>query len=142
VAKNLVLIESDPLIPLERVQRVLDEHGSSTAVLLLSGVQYLTGQFLDIESITKYAHDKGVLVIWDLAHAVGNVVLKLHEWNVDIAVWCSYKYLNAGPGTIGGAFVHEKHAKIDAAANINGYRPRLAGWWGQSAKKRFNMEQG
>lgn len=136
----MILIESDPIIDQSRIFEALDKHGSSTAMLLLSGVQYVTGQLLDIPSITEYAHRKGVLVCWDLAHAVGNVELKLHEWDVDLAVWCTYKYLGCGPGTIGGTFVHEKHGKVDAAAGADGYRPRLAGWWGLHPVERFKME--
>lgn len=104
------------------------------SVLFLSGVQYYTGQAFDIKAITKYAQSKGIVVGWDFAHGVGNIVLDLHEWGVDFAAWCSYKYLCSGPGGIGGIFVHEKHASPD--------RHRLAGWWGHDRVSRFNMENG
>jgi kynureninase len=85
---------------------VISEHADSTALLLLPGVQFYTGQAFNIAKITEFAHSKGIVVGWDLAHAVGNIELWLHDWNVDFAAWCSYKYLNAGPGGIGGIFVH------------------------------------
>ena len=88
-------------------------HGDSLALVLFSGVQYYTGQLFDIKQITKAGHDVGAYVGWDLAHAVGNVELNLHEWNVDFAAWCTYKYLNSGPGNIGGLFLNEKHAQND-----------------------------
>jgi kynureninase len=110
----------------------LEQHGDQIALVLFSGVQFYTGQFFDIAAITSAAHQIGCIVGWDLAHAVGNVELKLHEWNVDFAAWCSYKYLNSGPGGIGGAFVHEKHAKTS--------RPRFAGWWGSTDEGKFDME--
>ena len=88
---------------------------------MLGGVNYYTGQIFDIQKITRHAQSKGINVGFDLAHAVGNISLKLHEWNVDFAVWCSYKYLNSGPGSVGGAFVHERHH--------NSQVPRFSGWW-------------
>ena len=102
------------------------------ALVLLPGVQYYTGQFLDIAKITKVAHECGVVIGFDLAHAAGNVPLKLHDWDVDFAVWCSYKYLNSGPGSVGGCFVHRRHAS-------NTDLGRLAGWWGQDEATRFQM---
>ena len=100
--------------------------------MLLPGVQYYTGQVLPMAEITAAAHEVGARVGFDLAHAVGNVPLSLHDWNVDFAVWCSYKYLNAGPGAIGGAFVHERHVGDRSL-------PKLLGWWGQRKDIRFEM---
>ena len=113
---------------------LLDERGAEIAVVLLPGVQYFTGQLLDIEAITSAAHRKGCVVGWDLAHAAGNVPLKLHDWGVDFAAWCSYKYLNAGPGGIAGCFVHERHGK-------NTKLLRLGGWWGNDPATRFRMNE-
>eukprot|EP00053_Salpingoeca_punica_P015807 m.146342 g.146342 ORF g.146342 m.146342 type:complete len:477 (+) comp16806_c0_seq2:44-1474(+) len=112
--------------------RIIEEQGDSIAVVLLSGVQYYNGQFFDIPRITKLAHEKGCTVGFDLAHAAGNIALQLHDWDVDFACWCTYKYLNAGPGGIAGAFVHEKHGALEG-------RPRFAGWWGVDREKRFTM---
>lgn len=125
----------------ERILQVIDKHASTTALLLLPGIQYYTGQFFDIEAITKYAQDRGLIVGWDLAHAAGNVPLQLHDWNVDFAAWCTYKYMNAGPGAIGGVFVHEKHGKVDFAQGEKPvFRHRLAGWYGGDQTGRFNMD--
>ncbi len=133
------LIELQPragedTLRLEDILTVLEREGDSIATLLLPGVQYLTGQVFDMQRITHAAQQQGCVVGFDLAHAIGNVPLQLHDWNVDFAVWCSYKYLNSGPGAIGGAFVHERHA----------YQPglsRLAGWWGHDQATRFAMPQ-
>jgi len=114
---------------------VIRQHASGLALILFGGVQYYTGQYFDIEEITKAGHQAGSLVGFDLAHAVGNVPLSLHKDEVDFAVWCSYKYLNSGPGGIAGVFVHEKHGK-----NLN--TPRFAGWWGNDEKERFEMKKG
>ena len=120
-------------VPLEQVGAVLEAEGSSIALALLPGVSYLTGEALDIPRLTAAAHAAGAVAAWDLAHAIGNVPLALHDWDVDFAVWCTYKYLNAGPGSPGGAFVHERHA-------LDSSRPRLAGWWGTDPAERFRME--
>jgi len=115
--------------------RAIDEHSNELALVLFGGVQYYTGQFFDIRAITTAGHEAGAVVGFDLAHAVGNVVLNLHHDEVDFAVWCSYKYLNSGPGAIGGAFVHERHSKrFDL--------PRFAGWWGHFEEERFKMKKG
>lgn len=130
----MVLIEppypsESPLLPTEHILATIDAHAASTAVLLLPGIQFYTGQFFDMPRITSHAQSKGILVGWDLAHAVGNVPLQLHNWNVDFAVWCTYKYLNCGPGSIGGCFVRDAHF----------HRERLAGWWGSNKSSRFAM---
>lgn len=109
----------------------ITQAGPTLATVLLPGVQYLTGQRLDLRAITHAAHAVGSTAGFDLAHAIGNTPLALHDWDVDFAVWCSYKYLNSGPGAIGGAFVHERHA----LANL----PRFAGWWGHDKQSRFAM---
>lgn len=135
---------STPILTTESILSTIDQHASSTALILLPGIQYYTGQYFDIPTITAHAHSKGINIGWDLAHAVGNVELKLHDWDVDFAVWCNYKYINAGPGTIGGLFVHERHGRIDAAEDgagfKGGYRPRLTGWWGGDKSIRFRMD--
>ncbi len=115
----------------DRLLEAIERHGEDVAVVMLGGVSYFSGQCLDIRSLVRAAHDKGCLIGIDLAHAAGNVVLKLHEWNVDFAVWCTYKYLNGGPGSVGACFVHERHAN----AGLN----RFAGWWGHDKKSRFKM---
>ena len=118
----------------EDIERVLAEQGSCIATVLFSGVQYYTGQLFDIPRITAAAHAAGAEVGFDLAHAAGNAELKLHDWNVDFGVWCNYKYINAGPGAIGGCFVHERHAGDTLET-----RPRFAGWWGHRKSDRFEM---
>jgi kynureninase len=114
----------------EDIDAVLKDRGRSIALVLLGGVHYNTGQALDIRRITAAAREQGCVVGWDLAHAVGNLSLSLHLWDVDFAVWCSYKYLNAGPGACGGCYIHERHGQ-------NPDIPRLAGGWGNDPEKRF-----
>ena len=116
----------------EHIVDLIDKHGDQIAVLLIGAVNFFTGQLFDIQEITAAAHKHGVIVGFDLAHAIGNLPLSLHDWEVDFAVWCSYKYLNAGPGAVAGAFVHECHAK-------NRELPRLAGWWGNDPSTRFRL---
>jgi kynureninase len=119
----------------EDIIEAIRKHGDQVALVLFSGVQYYTGQFFDLRAITKAGHEVGAYVGFDLAHAVGNVPLHLHRDDVDFAVWCSYKYLNSGPGSVAGAFVHEMHAR-------NNSLKRLAGWWGHNEKERFLMQKG
>lgn len=126
--------ENEVTLRTEDILKTIREHSDTVALVLLGGVQYYTGQFFDIKSITKATHDVGAVAGFDLAHAIGNVPLQLHDDNVDFAVWCSYKYLNAGPGAIAGAFVHARHSKTD--------RPRFAGWWGHEEGARFQMKKG
>ena len=111
----------------------INEVGNELALVLIGGINYYTGQVLDMENITKAGHAVGAKVGWDLAHAAGNIELKLHEWNVDFACWCSYKYMNAGPGSVAGYFVHEKHHNNK---DIN----RFGGWYGHNKERRFLME--
>ena len=113
----------------------IEAAGDSLAMVLFGGINYYTGQLFDIKSLTEAAHKVGAIAAFDLAHVAGNVPMQLNAWNVDFAVWCSYKYLNAGPGAVGGVFVHEKHA-----TNID--TPRLGGWWGNDEATRFKMEKG
>jgi kynureninase len=119
----------------EDILTSITDHAQELALVLLSGVQYYTGQFFDIKKITEAGHKAGAYVGFDLAHAIGNVPLNLHRDAVDFAVWCGYKYLNSGPGSIAGAFVHERHAK-------NFKLTRFAGWWGHHEKERFQMKKG
>lgn len=134
--------EGEYVISTEKILSVIDEHAETTALLLLPGIQYYSGQLFDMETITAYAQSKGLIVGWDLAHAAGNVPLKLHDWNVDFAAWCTYKYINAGPGAIAGLFVHERHGKVDYSAGEDkpSYRPRLMGWYGGDTSSRFKMD--
>ncbi|KAJ2761097.1 Kynureninase (L-kynurenine hydrolase), partial [Coemansia nantahalensis] len=114
------------------ILELIEREGVNIAVVMLSGVQYYTGQVFEIARITAAARAAGCVVGWDLAHAAGNVPLSLHEWGVDFACWCTYKYLNAGPGSISCFFVHERHAHNDELC-------RLAGWWGHEEETRFDM---
>jgi len=116
----------------EDIAALLEKEGDQIALVLFAGVNFFTGQLFDIAKITALAHARDCLVGIDLAHAAGNVPLALHDWNVDFAVWCSYKYLNSGPGAVAGAFVHDRHA-------TNSELPRLAGWWGNDPATRFRM---
>ena len=116
----------------EEIEAVLEKQGDQIALVLFAGVNFFTGQLFDVKRITASAQKHGCMVGIDLAHAAGNVPLSLHDWNVDFAAWCSYKYLNAGPGAVAGVFVHERHA-------TNRELPRLAGWFGNDPKTRFRL---
>ena len=125
--------EGEANIRLEDILAKIDEVGSELALVLIGGVNYYTGQVFDIKTITAAGQKHGAYVGWDLAHAAGNIKLELHDWNVDFAAWCSYKYMNSGPGNASGFFVHEKHHN-DKELN------RFAGWYGHNKERRFKME--
>jgi kynureninase len=134
--QHLIEVEPRPgerTLRTEDLEAIIEREGGQLALVLLPGVQYLTGQSLDLSPLIAAARRVGANVGLDLAHAIGNTLLNLHDWNVDFAVWCSYKYLNAGPGAVGGCFIHERHA-------LNANLPRFAGWWGQRKTTRFEME--
>lgn len=124
--------EGETTLRAEDIEKTLRENGEEIALILLGGVNYYTGQAFDMKRITEIGHEIGAVVGFDLAHAAGNLFLQLHDWNVDFAAWCSYKYLNSGPGGIAGVFVHEKHAD-------NFDLPSFAGWWGHDKETRFLM---
>jgi kynureninase len=124
--------EGEATLRTEDIEAALERDGPSVALVLLGAVNYLTGQWFDMPRITAAAKRQGCTVGWDLAHAAGNVPMRLHDWGVDFAAWCTYKYLNSGPGAVAGAFVHERHAgRTDL--------PRFTGWWGHDAATRFKM---
>ncbi|MFC9977071.1 kynureninase [Spirillospora sp. NPDC127200] len=124
--------EGEDNLRTEDVVAFLEREGRTVALLMLGGVNYLTGQLMDMAAITKAGRAAGAVVGWDLAHAAGNVPLELHDWDVDFAAWCTYKYLNSGPGAVAGCFVHERHVR-DASV------PKLSGWWGTDPATRFRM---
>ena len=128
---ELAADEPNGLVSAAAIERTLAEHGSRIALVMLPGVQYRNGQAFDLKAITALGHQHGCVVGFDLAHAVGNLPLQLHDSGADFAIWCSYKYLNSGPGAVGGAFVHERHATA--------VLPRFAGWWGHDKTTRFQM---
>lgn len=133
--QNLIVLEPDEgeLFSAAHVCETIAKNADTLAMVILPGVQYYTGQVLAMKEIAAAARKHGIVVGLDLAHAVGNVELALHDWDVDFAVWCTYKYLNAGPGAVAGCFVHERHAR-------NTELKRLAGWWGQDKATRFEMK--
>ena len=125
--------QGEHTVRMEDLEAVLARRGPEIALVLRSGVNFLSGQCFDMERVTSLARGAGCLMGYDLAHAVGNVPLHLHDWQVDFAVWCTYKYLNSGPGAVAGCFVHERHGR-------NVHLPRLAGWWGNDPDTRFRMQ--
>lgn len=127
--------EGEYTLRTEDIIKAISDNGAEIALVLFGGVNYFTGQWFDMQAITEAGHKAGAVVGFDLAHAAGNVPLKLHDWKVDFACWCSYKYQNSGPGGISGIFVHEKHFS-DTTLN------RFAGWWGYQEEQRFKMEKG
>ena len=126
--------EGEYLLRDEDILSIIDLHKDSLATVMLGAVNYYTGQYFDLEKISNAAHEAGATAGFNLAHAAGNVIMKLHEWNIDYACFCSYKYLNAGPGGVSGIFVHEKHANDKSI-------PRFAGWWGNDPDTRFKMQR-
>ena len=151
-SESMLLLHPAPdahILPTQQILDIIDAHADEIALILLPGIQYYTGQLLDIATITAHAHAKGLLIGWDLAHAAGNVPLSLHDWDVDFAAWCTYKYMNSGPGGMGGLFVHERHGKVepsqqqqqtdDSRTSLD-YRHRLTGWYGGDRASRFNMD--
>ncbi len=125
--------EGEDVLRTEDVVSTIHELGDEVAMVVFSAVNYLTGEWMDMPTITAAGHEVGAIVGWDLAHAAGNVPMSLHEWGVDWAAWCNYKYVNSGPGALAGCFIHERHAR-------NTGLPRLAGWWGTRTETRFRME--
>ena len=126
--------EGEELLQYEDLEAIMQEHGSEIALIMIGNTNYYTGQYFDMERITKLGHQHGCMVGFDCAHGAGNVELNLHDSGADFAVWCTYKYLNSGPGSIAGAFIHEQHAYNNA---LN----RFTGWWSHNKETRFNMRQ-
>ena len=127
--------EKEHSIQLEDILNAIERHKEDACLVFIGGVNYYSGQVFDMYAITEAAHKADMIAGFDLAHAAGNIPLQLHDWQVDFAAWCSYKYLNSGPGGVSGVFIHEKHSK-------NTSLHRLAGWWGHQKSERFNMEKG
>ncbi|KAL6710495.1 Kynureninase (L-kynurenine hydrolase) [Coniothyrium glycines] len=133
--KSMLTVEPDDgyTMTTDHIIKLIDDNVDELALIMLPGIQYYSGQLLDIPTITTHARKRGITIGWDLAHAAGNVELKLHDWDVDFACWCTYKYMNAGAGSIAGAFVHEKHGD-------NGHYTGLKGWYGHDKSSRFLMD--
>jgi len=134
-AVSIIILKPEPgsdTVSIQSIKELLEREGDSIAIFALAGVNYYSGQFYDVKTITSLVQAYGIPIGWDMAHAAGNIDLKLHEWGCDFAVWCSYKYLNSGPGSLAGCFVHERHANREDL-------PKLAGWWGQDKAIRFQM---
>ena len=127
--------EGEKILRTEDILKTIRDHANELALVMFSGMNYYTGQLFDMHAIATAAHAAGAYCGFDLAHVAGNIPVRLHDWDVDFAVWCSYKYLNAGPGATGGVFIHEKHASNTSLS-------RLGGWWGNDEKYRFKMEKG
>ena len=137
VEESLIEIAPRPgesLLRTEDIVHTIEQEGEEIALVMMGGLNYYTGQVYDMKSVTAAARKKGCMVGFDLAHAVGNVRLELHDWDMDFAVWCTYKYLNSGPGGIAGAFIHERHHRDEGL-------PRFAGWWGHDKENRFLMDE-
>ncbi len=135
-ADDLIVVQArtgEDALRIEDVEAAIAEHATTLALVFLGGVNFATGQALEIERLTAAGHAAGAVVGWDLAHAAGNIELALHDWEVDFAAWCTYKYLNAGPGAVASIFVHERHGRDPSL-------PRLGGWWGVDPDHRFGME--
>ncbi len=126
--------EGEYIIRNEDIIATIEEHANEVAVVIIGGVNYYTGQVFDMNAIAAAAHSAGANCGFDLAHGAGNIELQLHDWNVDFACWCSYKYLNSGPGSVAGAFIHERHIADKSLI-------RLQGWWGTNKENRFKMEK-
>ncbi|GFT96220.1 kynureninase [Nephila pilipes] len=137
--ESMIFLKPRPgsdIINTEDIRKMIEKEGKNIAVIFLEGVHFYTGQLFDMKEITRMGHEKGCVVGFDLAHAIGNVPLQLHDWNVDFAIWCTYKYLNSGPGCMGAAYCHERHMQGD-----NAIIPAIRGWWGLSDKKKFAFDQ-
>jgi kynureninase len=132
---DLIVVEprsGEAVLRPDDLEAAIHDRGPELATVLLSGVNFATGRAFDVARLTEAAHRSGAIALWDLAHAAGNIELELHDWGVDAATWCTYKYLNGGPGSIAALFVHERH-------HVDPSIPRLAGWWGTAAEGRFGM---